>query len=149
MKQPPNDKVWRILLIEDNIGDVRLTQEALGDSSRFKLHVAENGEQAIEMLQREGSYSAAPLPHLILLDLNLPKKDGRDVLAEVKEDPTLKHIPIIVLTTSHSEADIINAYNLHANCYVSKPVGLSEFNAAMASLEHFWLRIATLPPRDA
>ncbi|MFQ5922342.1 MAG: response regulator [Anaerolineales bacterium] len=147
MKHPLKDRVWQILLIEDNLGDVRLAQETLRDAGRFELHVAENGEQAIEILHRKGSYSAVPLPDLILLDLNLPKKDGREVLAEVKEDPELKHVPIIVLTTSHSEADIINAYNLHANCYITKPVDLREFSTVMASLEHFWLRTATLPTR--
>ncbi|MFQ5944074.1 MAG: response regulator [Anaerolineales bacterium] len=147
MKHPPEERVWQIMLIEDNLADVRLTEEALRHSSRFELHVVRNGESAIEMLHQEGSHSAAPLPDLILLDLNLPKKDGREVLAEIKEDPELKHIPIIVLTTSHSEADIINAYNLHANCYITKPVDLREFSTVMASLEHFWLMTATLPTR--
>lgn len=135
-----------ILLVEDNPGDIRLTQEALR-TARIpnRLRVAEDGVEAMAMLYREGQYAAAPLPDLILLDLNLPRKDGREVLREIKADPVLKRIPIIILTTSQSEPDILRAYDLHANCYITKPVDYERFQAVIRAIENFWLAIARLP----
>ena len=117
-----------VLLVEDSPGDIRLTQEALKDAKiHINLHVARDGEQAMSFLMREGEYANAPRPDLILLDLNLPKKDGREVLQEIKGNPTLKIIPVVILTTSASEADILRSYSLHANCYITKPVSLDGF----------------------
>jgi chemotaxis family two-component system response regulator Rcp1 len=137
-----------ILLVEDNLGDVRLTQEALRDGKvRNTLHVVMDGAAALEFLRREGSYREAPRPDVILLDLNLPKKDGRQVLAEMKADDDLKRIPVVVLTTSQADQDVLKAYNLHANCYIVKPVDLEKFLAVVRSLEDFWLSVVRLPPR--
>ncbi len=136
----------RVLLVEDNPGDVRLTREALKEAKvNNQLHVAEDGVEAMNFLQRKGEYSDAPRPDLILLDLNLPKKDGREVLEEIKQDPELKRIPVVVLTTSQAEEDILRSYNLHANCYVSKPVDLDQFINIVKSIEDFWLTIVRLP----
>ncbi|WP_319431353.1 response regulator [Mycobacterium sp. RTGN5] len=135
-----------ILLVEDNPGDVRLTQEALrGARVANDLHVVGDGEEAIEYLRRRGRYVDAPRPDIILLDLNLPRLDGREVLIDIKSDPDLAKIPIIVLTSSSAERDIQSAYELHANCYISKPVDFTEFIEAVRSLEGFWLRIVRLP----
>lgn len=135
-----------ILLVEDNPGDVRLTVEALRDSKvQNKLYVAEDGMEATAFLRREGKYADAPRPDLILLDLNLPKKDGPEVLAEIKEDPALKHIPVVILTSSKAEEDIIKTYNLHANCYVTKPIDLEQFITVVKSVRDFWLTIVKLP----
>ncbi len=135
-----------ILLVEDNPGDVRLTVEALRDSKvRNKLYVAKDGMEATAFLRREGKYADAPHPDLILLDLNLPKKDGPEVLAEIKEDPALKHIPVVILTSSKAEEDIIKTYNLHANCYVTKPIDLEQFMMVVNSIRDFWLTIVKLP----
>jgi len=135
-----------ILLVEDNPGDVRLTQEALKEAKvRNNLHVVEDGVDAMAFLKREGEYASAPLPDLILLDLNLPRKDGREVLEEIKQDDRLKRIPVVVLTTSQAEEDILRTYNLHANCYVNKPVDLDEFIKIVKSIEDFWLTIVKLP----
>lgn len=135
-----------ILLVEDNPADVRLTQEALKEAKvRNRLHVVEDGVGAMEFLLREGKYADVPRPDLILLDLNLPKKDGREVLEEIKQDPSLKRIPVVVLTTSQAEEDILKTYNLHANCYVSKPVDLDQFITIVRSIEDFWLTIVKLP----
>ena len=135
-----------ILLVEDNPGDVRLTQETLTHS---KMHnnviVVSNGEQALEYLYRRGEYRDAVRPDLILLDLNLPKKGGHEVLAQVKEDPELKHIPIVILTSSKAEEDILKTYNLHANCYVTKPLDLEQFSTVVNAIESFWLSIVKLP----
>ena len=137
-----------ILLVEDNLADVRLTQEALRDGKvRNTLHVVMDGAAALEFVRREGAYRDAPRPDLILLDLNLPKKDGRQVLAEMKGDQDLKRIPVVVLTTSQAEQDVLKAYDLHANCYIIKPVDLEKFLAVVRSLEDFWLTIVRLPPR--
>src|SRR6267143_5534192 len=120
-----NAEPIEILLVEDSPGDVRLTREAFKDAKvHMNLHVASDGAEAMAFLRREGDYAKVPRPDLILLDLNLPKKDGREVLGEIKESPTLKSIPVVVLTTSASEADVLGSYNLHANCYITKPVGL-------------------------
>ena len=135
-----------ILLVEDNPGDVRLTMEALKDGKvHNKLHVTRDGMEAMAFLHREGKYADAPHPDLILLDLDLPKKDGREVLAEIKEDPTLKHVPVVVLTGSKAEEDILKTYSLHANCYITKPVGLEQFIMVVKSIENFWLTIVKLP----
>lgn len=135
-----------ILLVEDNPGDVRLTIEALRDGKvRNHLNVAVDGVEALAFLRREGQYAQAPRPDLILLDLNLPKKDGREVLAEIKADEHLKDIPVVVLTTSKADQDIARSYNLHANCYVTKPVDLEQFITVVRSIEDFWFTIVTLP----
>lgn len=132
-----------ILLVEDNPGDVRLTVEVLKEARvRSNLHTAQNGEEALAFLRRPG----ARRPDLILLDLNLPKKDGREVLEEIKLDPDLRRIPVIVLTTSGDKRDILSAYDLHANCYITKPVSLDGFTEVVKSIDDFWLTIAKLPP---
>ena len=136
----------KILLVEDNPGDVRLVGEALKEAEvRSELSVVGDGMEALAFLHREGRYAEAVRPQLILLDLNLPKKDGREVLAEIKEDPHLKRIPVVVLTTSKAEQDILQSYDLHANCYIPKPVDLHEFVRAVKSIEDFWLTIVKLP----
>lgn len=136
----------RILLVEDNPGDVRLTKEALKEAKvRNQLSVVEDGVAAMNFLRREAEYADAERPDLILLDLNLPKKDGREVLEEIKQDPALKRIPIVVLTTSRAEQDILQSYDLYANCYVTKPVDLDQFINIVKSIEDFWLTIVRLP----
>lgn len=136
-----------ILLVEDNPADVRLTIEALKEAKvHNNLHIATDGAEAVSFLRREGKFSEAPRPDLILLDLNLPRKDGREVLEEIKSDPALKSIPVVVLTTSEAEEDILRAYNLSANCYVTKPVDLEQFIKVVNSIENFWLTIVKLPP---
>ena len=135
-----------ILLVEDNPGDVRLTLEAMRDAKvQTRIHVVEDGVEAMEFLRREGRFSDAPRPDLILLDLNLPRKDGRTVLAEVKADPDLKRIPVVILTTSRAEEDVLKAYDLHANCYVTKPVDLAQFMKVIALIDEFWINVVTLP----
>ena len=136
-----------ILLVEDNPADVRLTREALLEGKvRNNLSVAADGVEALAFLRREGSYAGAVVPDLILLDLNLPRKDGREVLEEIKADPSLRHIPVVVLTSSQAEQDILRAYDLHANCYVTKPVDLDQFIHVVQSIEDFWFTIVKLPP---
>ncbi len=135
-----------ILLVEDNPGDVRLMMEALKEGKVLNnLSVAEDGAEALAFLRREGEYAQATRPDLILLDLNLPKKDGRGVLAEIKQDPNLKRIPVVVLTTSKAEQDILKSYELHANCYITKPVDLDQFITVVKSIENFWLTVVKLP----
>jgi CheY-like chemotaxis protein len=135
-----------ILLVEDNPGDVRLTSEALRDAKvRNHLTVAPDGVEALAMLRREGRHAAVPRPDLILLDLNLPKKSGREVLEEVKQDDALKGIPVVILTTSQAERDIVESYRLHANAYVTKPVDLEQFLKVIRTIEQFWLEIVKLP----
>jgi two-component system, chemotaxis family, response regulator Rcp1 len=139
-------KPIEILLIEDNPGDVRLTKEALKETKVInKLTVLKNGVEAMAFLRREGPYAKASRPNLILLDLNLPMKDGREVLAEIKADEALRRIPVVVLTTSRDEQDILKSYNLHANCYVTKPVDFEQFITVVKSIEDFWLGIVELP----
>lgn len=135
-----------ILLVEDDPDDVQLTMEALKDS-KIVNHVSAVGDgvEALSLLRREGKYADSPRPDIILLDLNMPKKDGREVLAEIKEDPHLKHIPVVILTTSHAEQDILKSYRLHANCYITKPVDLEQFNTVVKSIEHFWFAVVQLP----
>jgi two-component system, chemotaxis family, response regulator Rcp1 len=135
-----------ILLVEDNPGDVRLMREALTSDGRGKsLSVVEDGEQAISFLHRSGKFSQAPRPDLIFLDLNLPLKDGREVLAEIKSSDDLRRIPVIVLTTSESKRDVQQAYELHANCYVKKPTDLDEYLSVVKACESFWLHVVRLP----
>jgi chemotaxis family two-component system response regulator Rcp1 len=136
-----------ILLVEDNPGDVRLTQEALKEGKVYSnLHWAKDGVEALEFLRREGKHAGAPRPDIILLDLNLPKKDGREVLLEIKNDDRFKQIPVVVLTTSKAEEDVWRSYELHANCYVTKPVDLEKFIHVVQSIDRFWLTVVTLPP---
>jgi two-component system, chemotaxis family, response regulator Rcp1 len=135
-----------ILLVEDNPGDVRLTKEALKEAKVINnLTVMKDGMEALAFLRRQGPYANATTPHLILLDLNLPKKDGREVLAEIKADDKLKRIPVVVLTTSQDEQDVFKSYHLHANCYITKPVDLEQFMTVVKSIEDFWLGIVVLP----
>ena len=134
-----------ILLVEDNPGDVRLTKEALKDAKvRNNLHVAMDGVEALAMLRRQGKYATVPRPDLILLDLNLPKKNGREVLEEIKREDGLRHIPVVILTTSQAERDVAESYRLHANAYVTKPVDLEQFLKVVGSIEEFWLEIVKL-----
>lgn len=141
-------KVVDILLVEDNPGDVRLAQEALKESKvRNRLFVVDDGVEAMEFLHQQGKYSNAPQPDLILLDLNLPRKSGREVLAEVKTDEILKRIPVVVLTVSRAEEDIIKCYNNYANCYITKPLDFNQFMEVTKSIEDFWLTIVKLPPK--
>jgi len=146
MVVPDLVKPVEILLVEDNPGDVRLTREALKEAKVINhLTVLKDGAEALAFLRREGSYTNAVTPHLILLDLNLPKKDGREVLAEIKADDKLKRIPVVVLTTSQDEQDVFKSYHFHANCYVTKPVDLEQFMTVVRSIEDFWLGIVVLP----
>lgn len=139
-------RLIKILLVEDNPADVLLTREAFVHSKVMNaIYVAEDGLQAMDFLYKRGKFASAPRPDLILLDLNLPRKNGREVLAEIKADPGLRSIPLIVLTTSNAEEDILKAYQLNANCYVVKPVGFDNFMKAMQSIRHFWFSVATLP----
>ncbi|MCU0532783.1 MAG: response regulator [Hydrococcus sp. Prado102] len=140
-------KPIEILLVEDNPGDIQLTRIALEDNKmNINLSVAEDGVEALEFLKKKGKYSDAPHPDLVLLDLNLPKKDGREVLAQMKADPILKRIPVVILTTSQAEEDVLKAYNLCANCYITKPVDLDQFVKIVRSIESFWFTIVKLPP---
>ncbi|HLW81451.1 MAG TPA: response regulator [Candidatus Acidoferrales bacterium] len=137
-----------ILLVEDNPGDVRLTREALRDGKLLnRLATVSDGQQAMAFLRKQGSYAQAARPDLILLDLNLPRKDGREVLAEVKADEDLRRIPVVIVTGSQAEEDILKTYNMHANCYVTKPVDLAKFVAVVRSVEEFWVHIVKLPPK--
>ncbi len=141
---------FEILLVEDNPGDVFLTQEAFREGRlAYRLSVVEDGEEAMRFLRREGRHSKAPQPDLILLDLNLPKKDGRELLGEVKMDPELRQIPVIVLTTSKAEQDVAKAYKLHANCYLTKPIQMDDFLKTIRSVEEFWLSVVRLPFKDS
>lgn len=141
-------RAFEILLVEDRAADVRLTREALKEHKLLhNLSVVSDGEQALSFLRREPPHNAAPRPDLILLDLNLPKVDGRRVLTEIKGDPSLRHIPVVVLTSSSSQEDVEGAYALGANCYVTKPVGFIEFGEVVRSVDSFWLSVVTLPPR--
>jgi CheY-like chemotaxis protein len=137
-----------ILLVEDNPGDVRLTQEALAENKICnKLHVAKDGIEAMKFLRKMNGFRDAPRPDLILLDLNMPKKDGREVLAEIKTDETLRAIPVVILTTSDADDDVAKAYQMYANCYIRKPIDLNRFVEVIKIVENFWLTIVELPPR--
>jgi len=138
-----------ILLVEDNPVDVMVTQQALREGNICNnLHVVEDGEEALDFLYRRGKYADAPSPDVILLDLNLPKKNGIEVLAEIKKDPRLLHIPVVVLTTSEDEKDILVTYSLHANCFVTKPVDMQQFMEVVNSIEGFWFTVVKLPTKE-
>lgn len=146
MSQPAGEAI-DILLVEDNPGDVRLTREALRDARiHNRLFVARDGVEALDFLYRRGEHAEVPRPDLILLDWNLPRKNGREVLEEIKVDPVLRRIPVVVLTTSQAEEDVLRAYDLHANCYIPKPVDLGRFMQIVKSIESFWLSVVKLPP---
>ena len=146
MSDQSNGSLVEILLVEDNPGDVRLTQEAMKEGKmRNNLSVARDGVEAMAFLRREGQYADAPRPDVVLLDLNLPKKDGRSVLKEIKEDPNLRRIPVVILTSSKADEDVLNSYDLHANCYITKPGDLEQFIEVVKSVEGFWLQIVKLP----
>jgi two-component system, chemotaxis family, response regulator Rcp1 len=137
-----------ILLVEDNEGDARLAREALRETKlRNNLHHVADGEEAMAFLRKQGGYAGRPTPDLVLLDLNLPRKDGREVLKEIKADEHLKRIPVVILTTSRAEEDIVRSYDLHANCYISKPLGMEQFVKVVRSVEDFWFTIVRLPER--
>jgi two-component system response regulator len=143
-------KPIEILLVEDNPGDADLAREALENSKVHNtLQVVGDGVEAMAFLRRKGKYAAVPRPDLVLLDLNLPKKDGREVLAEIKADPDLKRIPVVILTISKDEEDILKTYNLHANCFITKPIDLNQFLKVVKAIEDFWLSIVKLPPNGA
>jgi chemotaxis family two-component system response regulator Rcp1 len=147
MSEIAEPRAVEILLVEDNEGDVRLTREALREGHlRNRLHVVGDGERALDFLYRRGEYADAPRPDLILLDLNLPRRDGREVLADIKNDASLKRIPVVVLTTSRSEEDLVRMYNLHANCFITKPVDFDQFIQVVKTIENFWFTIVVLPP---
>lgn len=146
MRKEHGSRPIEILLVEDNAGDVRLTEEVMREGKVHNcLSVAGDGVEALAFLRHEGRYSDAPRPDVILLDLNLPKKDGREVLLEIKEDPDLRRIPVVVLTTSEAEQDILRTYDLHANCYITKPIDLDQFIKVVKAIEDFWLTIVRLP----
>ena len=146
MNIDPLGRPANFLLVEDNPGDVRLTQEALKSHKlQNNLHVVTDGEEAMAFLRKQGKYKDAPRPDIILLDLNLPKKDGREVLAEIKSEPGLKTIPVVIISSSEAEQDIIKSYNLNANCYVTKPVNFDQFIKVVQSINDFWLTIVKLP----
>ena len=139
-----------ILLVEDNAGDIQLTREAFRENKlNNRLNVVRDGVEALAYLRGTDGHAARHIPDLILLDLNLPRKDGREVLAEIKQDPALKRIPVVVLTTSQAEEDILRSYDLHVNCYVTKPLGLDQFMQVVRSIETFWLSIVELPPKQS
>lgn len=149
MPEIASSRPIEILLVEDNMGDARLTREALREGKiRNNLHHVRDGVEALTFLRCEGEYAKAPTPDLVLLDLNLPRKDGREVLAEMKQDMRLRTVPVVVLTTSEAESDIVRSYQLHANCYITKPVGLEQFIAIVREIESFWLAVVTLPGRN-
>lgn len=146
MNDESRGSLVEILLVEDNPGDVRLTKEAMREAKmRNKLSVASDGVEAMAFLRREGEFADAPRPDVVLLDLNLPKKDGRAVLAEIKADPDLRRIPVVILTSSKAEEDVLNSYDLHANCYVTKPGDLEQFIEVVKSVGDFWVQIVKLP----
>jgi CheY-like chemotaxis protein len=138
-----------ILIVEDNAGDARLIKEVFNENKMFNsLHFVNDGVEAMDFLYGKGKYSGMKKPDLIILDLNLPRKDGREVLAEIKADEVLKHIPVVIMTISQAEEDILKSYNLHANCYVTKPIDLNQFSRVIKSIENFWFSIVELPPKD-
>ncbi|MCD6017349.1 MAG: response regulator receiver protein [Bacteroidetes bacterium] len=149
MNNTEKTRAINILLVEDNPGDIRLTQEAFKDGRiQNELNVVTDGEEAIFYLKKEGKYASAKTPDIILLDLNLPKKDGREVLSEIKANPSLMLIPVIILTTSSAQSDIINTYTNHANCYIMKPVDFNQFINVVRTIENFWLTIVKLPNNE-
>jgi CheY-like chemotaxis protein len=146
MTQAHEAQPTEILLVEDNPGDVRLTREALREGKIYNnLHCVQDGVEALEFLRQQGKHADAPRPEIILLDLNLPRKDGREVLLEIKGDEQLRQIPVVILTTSKAEEDVLRSYHLHANCYITKPVDLEQFMAVVKAIDTFWLTVVTLP----
>jgi CheY-like chemotaxis protein len=146
VSKPSRQRSIEILIVEDSPSDAQLTVEALQAAKvANRLSHVEDGVEALRFLRREGPYADAPRPDLILLDLNLPRKDGREVLEELKRDSSLKVIPVVVLTTSRSEQDVLRSYQLHANCYITKPVDFTQFLEVVKTIEHFWLTVVTLP----
>ena len=142
-------KVIDILVVEDNSGDARLIKEVLNDNKVFSsFYLAKDGVEAMDFLHNRGNFKTVPKPDLIILDLNLPRKDGREVLAEIKNDEDLKHIPIVIMTISQAEEDILKSYNLHANCFITKPIDLNQFIKVVKSIEDFWFSIVKLPPKN-
>ena len=149
MNAIPQPKHIEILLVEDSPADVLIAREALSEAKLLNtIHVAEDGIEAMDFLCKRGKFASAPRPDLILLDLNLPRKNGREVLAEIKTDPNLKSIPVVILTTSNSERDVLEAYDQHANCYIVKPVGFENFVEAVKTIHEFWFSVVTLPPEE-
>ncbi len=149
MSEIPNTEPIEILLVEDNVGDARLAEEALKESKvRNKLHHVKDGVEAMKFLHRQQEYAHVTPPDLILLDLNLPRKDGREVLAEIKEDPELKLVPVVVLTTSEAERDLVKSYDLHANAFIVKPIDLNRFIEIVETIEDFWFTVVKLPQRN-
>jgi len=137
-----------ILIVEDNKGDARLIKEVFFENKIFNsLHFVNDGIEAMDFLQSRGKYKGVEIPDLIILDLNLPRKDGREVLAEIKSDEKLKHIPVVIMTISQADEDVLRSYNLHANCYVTKPIDLDQFTRVIRSIENFWFTIVKLPPK--
>ena len=137
-----------VLLVEDDLGDVELTKEVMEDSKvKLNLNVVGDGEEAMKFLRKEGQYDMVIDPDLIILDLNMPRKDGREVLSDIKSDEKLRYIPVVILTTSEAEEDIIKTYSTGANCYVTKPIGLEQFSKVVKSIEDFWFTVVKLPPR--
>ena len=148
MKNPANKPI-DILIVEDNAGDARLMSEVLKENRiANNLYVVKDGVQAMQFLYNTDEYSEAPIPDLIILDLNLPKKDGREVLAEIKKNDKLKKIPVVIMTSSQAQEDIVRTYNLHANCYITKPLDLNQFIEVVKSIEDFWFTIVKLPPKN-
>ena len=146
MSKPSAGKLIDILMVEDSEGDARLAREAMRDSKiKNTLHHVRDGDEAMAFLRQAGRFADAPRPDLVLLDLNLPRKSGQEVLEEIKADPELKRIPVVILTVSSEEADILRSYNLHANCYITKPLDLTQFMTVVKSIEDFWLTIVKLP----
>ena len=144
-----NIKVFDILVVEDNPGDARLTRELLNNNSIISscLYIVNDGVEAMEFLLNKGKFKDSPKPDLIIMDLNLPRKDGREVLAEIKVDENLKHIPVVIMTISQAEEDILRSYKLHANCFITKPIDLNQFIKVIKSIEEFWFSIVKLPPK--
>ncbi len=144
----PDSKLIDILVVEDNSGDARLIREVLNENKMFiSFYLAKDGVEAMDFLYKKGKFKSAPKPDLIILDLNLPRKDGREVLAEIKSDKNLKQIPIVIMTISQAEEDILRSYNLHANCFITKPIDLNQFIRVVKSIEDFWFTIVKLPPK--
>jgi len=142
-----NGRPARVLLVEDDPGDVELTRETLRDGKvHIELQVVNDGFEALQYLRKQGDHRDALMPDLVILDLNLPRKDGREVLREIREDPELKHLPVVVLTTSSADEDIVRSYGLGANCYATKPMGLGEFSKIVKAIQEFWLTVVKLPP---
>ncbi len=146
---PQNPRPVEILMVEDNPGDVELTLDGLNDGKLLNtIHVARDGEQALDFIYKRNEFTAAPTPDIILLDLNMPKMSGIEVLEIIKEDPAIKHIPVVVLTSSEADRDVLQSYRLHANCYLVKPVSVEKFLIILQTFEHFWLNVVTLPKSD-